>query len=523
MGLDNTFTLPLHNIRWKDRYPDRIDSVLKQWRAITDTWAHQPRYARMHGLTSASGLSGTAIDRQDPASFAVAIKGWRCFGGPPLYVWLPRSIMACIFSVGALLPLWPLWAAFARFHGVTCNTSYERDQLVCLGYGVGATLATVVLIYCSYLLAATWLLTHLSIFSFSNSKAAIPVPGHGGVLVFEMRQLQHTIHSILRHRTSSQAHDRWFALGGILASRGRSLPIPNYHLSLDEVYHSVMETLMAWRPAFVALIIDAGSPRSTTASSWVPRLDTLPNDNSWLTNSYTAGNCDTIPIPLDRVRGISGTEPPVAVFGNKLTLFGACQGSIGYKTCMKSVDPEMGDILFNTEGIAYSPLAANPSFQSLIQWAQHGVAYKTLDNFECLFDIFFCASRPQEEKKKEVSEIQKKMIESSKLSMKFGADLRYEKIRHVPGVRSFFVNIINEIADHKRCLFATSNGRLGSGPLDIEVGDQIYLLGGVPLPMVLREASTPGTFTVVGPAYVYGLMEGEALTDSKDLVKVTLI
>jgi len=55
------------------------------------------------------------------------------------------------------------------------------------------------------------------------------------------------------------------------------------------------------------------------------------------------------------------------------------------------------------------------------------------------------------------------------------------------------------------------------------VGDQIFLLGGVPLPLVLREATIPGTYFVVESAYVHGMMNGETVRGSTDLDEVILV
>lgn len=41
-------------------------------------------------------------------------------------------------------------------------------------------------------------------------------------------------------------------------------------------------------------------------------------------------------------------------------------------------------------------------------------------------------------------------------------------------------------------------------------GDEIALVRGVPVPMLLRKATDgSGRYSVVGPAFVHGLMEGE--------------
>lgn len=60
-----------------------------------------------------------------------------------------------------------------------------------------------------------------------------------------------------------------------------------------------------------------------------------------------------------------------------------------------------------------------------------------------------------------------------------------------------------------RCLFTTDGGRLVLGPRTVEVGDEVVVLAGCSLPVVVRPHGSQ--FSVVGPAYVKGIMQGEAV------------
>ena len=61
-------------------------------------------------------------------------------------------------------------------------------------------------------------------------------------------------------------------------------------------------------------------------------------------------------------------------------------------------------------------------------------------------------------------------------------------------------------------LFASDCGRLGYAPETALGGDQIIVFYGVPSPLVIREVKQ-GYYTIIGPAYDDGVMEGEFLTD----------
>ncbi|KAJ3564874.1 hypothetical protein NPX13_g7695 [Xylaria arbuscula] len=71
-----------------------------------------------------------------------------------------------------------------------------------------------------------------------------------------------------------------------------------------------------------------------------------------------------------------------------------------------------------------------------------------------------------------------------------------------------------------RALFVTKGRRIGLGPDILQPGDQVWLLAGARLPFLLR-ASSAGRMTMVGEAYVDGMMFGELWTEDS-LASVTL-
>lgn len=51
---------------------------------------------------------------------------------------------------------------------------------------------------------------------------------------------------------------------------------------------------------------------------------------------------------------------------------------------------------------------------------------------------------------------------------------------------------------------------LGNGPVSLEIGDQLWIIAGADIPLLLRPLSN-GKYQLVGQAYVHGIMHGEAL------------
>jgi hypothetical protein len=59
----------------------------------------------------------------------------------------------------------------------------------------------------------------------------------------------------------------------------------------------------------------------------------------------------------------------------------------------------------------------------------------------------------------------------------------------------------------ERSFMMVDNGYMGLAPVGTEVGDEVILLLGCPVPLVLRRQVDK--FQVIGDAYIYGLMEGQ--------------
>lgn len=63
----------------------------------------------------------------------------------------------------------------------------------------------------------------------------------------------------------------------------------------------------------------------------------------------------------------------------------------------------------------------------------------------------------------------------------------------------------------------TEHGYIGWAPIGTEIGDVVCVLLGSNVPLILRPATEPddGNWLVVGPAYVHGLMYGEAIYQNR--------
>ncbi|KAF3801347.1 hypothetical protein GCG54_00005503 [Colletotrichum gloeosporioides] len=74
----------------------------------------------------------------------------------------------------------------------------------------------------------------------------------------------------------------------------------------------------------------------------------------------------------------------------------------------------------------------------------------------------------------------------------------------------------------KNILFTTSERRLGLIVDGIEQGDEIWVIQGLNVPVALRCVGD-GLYSLVGVVYVHGIMHGEAVLDSTDVVELNLV
>jgi hypothetical protein len=73
------------------------------------------------------------------------------------------------------------------------------------------------------------------------------------------------------------------------------------------------------------------------------------------------------------------------------------------------------------------------------------------------------------------------------------------------------MNSIFASASGYTSLFATKSNWIGTGPVNIQVGDLICLFYGARTPSIIRKGNSKGIYQLVGETYVHGLMFGEAL------------
>ena len=364
------------------------------------------------------------------------------------------------------------------------------------------------------------------------------------------------IHVALRDRVIQRPHDRAFALGGILSILGVPLPKPSYQDSVGQAYQALMSRLIAWDPCCTAMLVDAGYPALPGAPSWVPNWSRRPPSH-WLSSWYIAGDTDKVVFP-DR-RDISRPS----VDAGKLKILGKPHGVVTFRTSPLAVDPRR---LPGVERAGETRISAMASFLS---WTQQPfrVVESRAERRDLPESYLYAVLRGISPVWVEHHHLRAEgWLEAGELTLRKGGNLPtweaphgsfnddddfklfrklyhrslkkvdaipretnvaesnvqgiQRKLRVVRGGAALLNRLIKQVAADERCLFSLSSGLLGSGPLAMEVGDEVFLLKGVPIPMVLRKSETEDAFVIIGAAFVHGLMDGEGDNSAAEIITI---
>ncbi|KAG7424625.1 hypothetical protein Forpi1262_v013702 [Fusarium oxysporum f. sp. raphani] len=67
-------------------------------------------------------------------------------------------------------------------------------------------------------------------------------------------------------------------------------------------------------------------------------------------------------------------------------------------------------------------------------------------------------------------------------------------------------------------------GYLGMGYVSSEVGDELWVVSGCPIPMILRKTGLKkNEYSLIGETYVHGAMQGEAVTEDAAWEKIEVV
>lgn len=86
---------------------------------------------------------------------------------------------------------------------------------------------------------------------------------------------------------------------------------------------------------------------------------------------------------------------------------------------------------------------------------------------------------------------------------------------------SVFLHLVGKRSLGRR-VFRTSKGYLGLGPESLQSGDHVVIVHGSTVPFILHRCDQD-KFTLIGEAYVHGIMDGEGMKDDAEPKEFVLL
>ncbi|CAH0056044.1 unnamed protein product [Clonostachys solani] len=346
------------------------------------------------------------------------------------------------------------------------------------------------------------------------------------------------VRSALKNRDCSDHHDKSFSLHGVLDICRVTPSKPDYGRSVGETYHVLMQELIAWDAQALVMILDAGKPLQL-APSWVPNWSES-GPSEWLVSQYrtrtgaSAPNAAYPSLPRD-----------VSIVDNAiLRLQGKRVGTVTFSTDMRipaesstsQAQPGVGLVsaLFRlVQFFAYvggrtshgllSDDATTTTFSVLEGLIRiRGTTYKQsnsgmmqhtvrLPAWEGPYD--FTKEKREFWRLSELLKVIAAALPGLNLESEEGSrDATVQLFEQVAGrayIGNYFLRLVKILVEQKRGLYVLSGGLAGTGPLGVSVGDEVFVLPGIPTPMVLRKAGNGRGWTVVGATLVHSIMYGQ--------------
>lgn len=330
----------------------------------------------------------------------------------------------------------------------------------------------------------------------------LPVPGK------ENRHMFPPIHRAFRNRLAKDPKDRSYSMYGVLKSLGLSLTNPDYGRRIPQIYQEFFIDILKWSGS-LNLLLDSGFHGFQNVPSWVPDWSAAA-ENDWLDSRY-----------IDVETDATATEASKSAWelcGGNLLKVSGCLLQSKVILCFGRFEQhdELSDNLHNViiflrllsaarlhaRLLGINDTISNAFFEILHARAFTRIISTHRDDFNEWYQILISDHFEDEN----VDAYAAKCL---------------DLIANNSRATSYFIGRCNKLATENRIVFITSDGHLGTGPEYTAPKDQVALISGVAMPLILR-SNEDGRHQIVGPSYIYGMMEGERWT-GENLEDVELV
>jgi hypothetical protein len=349
-----------------------------------------------------------------------------------------------------------------------------------------------------------------------------------------------------RYRGAQLAHDKVYALWGVLTLMGVKLSPPDYTKPVRSVYQEVTLACFACDRDLDVLYQVTGLPSKHGLPSWVPDLSNTKAPPTLMFEAFHA----------------SGSAPirwQISNSNNELYLSGRVVDRI--KRCgdaLKSPNEHSSP----RDSILGSDTETSTCFEIFKQWlalAEALPGYPTGQSVTEAFGLTLITNSIIRLNRKlpQFINVYASWLEllktstSSELFIEKGVDNMLDDVSAIPAeahqkqefayqiASSILVPVIVapvtmkkkvrafhhwlHLALRRRLFFVTERGYMGIGPASVSEGDEVVLFSGLKTPFLIRRAQAQGTFRLITPTYIEGIMAGELWNETERLDQFMLV
>ncbi|KAF1842217.1 uncharacterized protein K460DRAFT_409635 [Cucurbitaria berberidis CBS 394.84] len=305
-------------------------------------------------------------------------------------------------------------------------------------------------------------------------------------------------------RDATDMRDKIFGMLGLARGQYQNIIRPNYLLSTEQNFElATVEIMKNTRPLEILSHIPVAGERNLSLPSYVPDWTVSAKDDYYYTDWLNwVGHLHLYNACKDEVADLEIIEPGVlALKGSvieEIDLVGSVPGSVSYGAFLE----ELISLAAICKDANRDPIvvdwAPKTAFWSVICGTMENYLDSDRDN------------RPFYRRILPLSSFERfdKWISWYPSNSAIGMDAEVLST-HRPFI----------VVSAGRKFAVTKKGRLAWCPVKSNPGDVIAILAGGSVPFVLRIGDN-GRYTVVGDAYIQGIMDGEILTDDLEFIEL---
>lgn len=303
-----------------------------------------------------------------------------------------------------------------------------------------------------------------------------------------------------RHRDATDSKDKSYAMYGILEMLGVSLSTPDYGKAPGLVYQEFFSDVLAWRGDCLRFLMDVRAEdeqQPEQIPTWVPPFHVTPR---WLNPKYYIGENHFSATNATIHVSAPAEGPYLKVKVHWRGQVSSCSGPLDWSGSPQKLHGPVAKFL--------------DWFYRLRLKAPSKPAYASIA--DAVFSVLEARIKKKGMASYDFNEWYRTMMElvekhgPSPFDNPEAIQDALDTIQTNESAQRYFEECCKSLTTARRNLFVTQYGYLGSGTDTMREGDGVALILGLPVPMILRNPGEGSRgYSVVGPAFVHGMMEGE--------------